>query len=164
MLAGGVGGARFLAGSWQTSRGGEGVSYGSPVACDYGVISFGASSVSTSGRIRPSRPPGPAEIGLQDRYAPDTGPIDEVEEFIRLVVVERATPPPGTQLGEMPIDGWIEYMNFLLEGRTGSPDDPLTFEEPLDLTQIIDNSLNSEIMDFDQEAIRQEARDYQTSS
>ncbi|MPZ22611.1 MAG: hypothetical protein GEU28_03520 [Dehalococcoidia bacterium] len=105
-----------------------------------------------------------AEIGIKEPYAPDSGTIEEVETFIRIFVNDRATPPEGVSYGEMPIDGWEAYQNFLLEGRTGGQDDPLAFEEPVDVSEIIDNSLVPEIMDFDLEAIRQEARDYVSES
>ena len=93
-------------------------------------------------------------------YAPDSGTVDEVEEFINLFVTERAIPPAGTNLGEVPVDGWNDYQGFLLRGGTGSDVDPLAFTEPFDCSVIIDNSLQDEIWDFDHDKVRQDARDY----
>ena len=42
----------------------------------------------------------------------------------------------GRDLGQ----GWDDYQKLLLEGGTGSPDDPLTFTEPIDVNEIVDNS------------------------
>ncbi|MPZ23950.1 MAG: hypothetical protein GEU28_10500 [Dehalococcoidia bacterium] len=103
-----------------------------------------------------------AQIGLQDHFAPDTGNLDETEFFIDLVVAQRGAPPEGLTFGQMPVDGWEAYQNFLLEGSTGGQDDPLAFDAPLDLSEIIDNTIPAEALDFDLEAIRQEARDFQT--
>lgn len=93
-----------------------------------------------------------------------TGTLDETESFIRIFFNDRAEPPAGSSYGEMPPDGWDAYQRFLLEGATGEESDPLAFDEPVDVSQIIDNTLVPEIIDFDQEAIRQQARDYETSS
>lgn len=103
-----------------------------------------------------------AEISL--KYAPESGTVDEVQEFLEIFRTRRIEPPEGINFGEVPIDGWEGYMEFLLDGSTGRQDDPLAFDEPLDLTEVIDNSLVSEIMDFDPEPIRQQARDYETQS
>lgn len=97
-------------------------------------------------------------IGIE--FAPDSGPLDDVEDFVRAFVVDRATPPAGTSLGEVPVDGWNDYQTFLLRGGTGSDVDPLAFTEPFDTSVIIDNSLQSEIWDFDADQIRQDARDF----
>ena len=99
-----------------------------------------------------------AIIGLE--YAPDSGHVDDIEEFVNLFVATRAIPPAGTSLGEVPVDGWNDYQAFLLRGGTGSDVDPLAFTEPFDTSAIIDNSLQSEIWDFDAEQIRQDARDF----
>ena len=41
----------------------------------------------------------------------------------------------------------------LLEGSTGSPDDPLSFTEPLPVEEIVDNSLVAEANDSDREEV-----------
>ncbi len=101
-----------------------------------------------------------AVIGLE--FAPDSGPVDEVVEFIELFLNDRATPPAGIRLGEVPQKGWNEYQAFLLRGGTGSPVDPLAFTEPFDTAVIIDNSLVPEIWGFDEDRIRKDARDFPT--
>ena len=98
-------------------------------------------------------------IGL--KQAPESGTLDEVEEFTNIFIVRRQKRPEGIALGEMPLDSWTAYQEFLLSGATGSADDPLTFTETIDASQIVDNSLVEEAMNFDQEAIKQQARDYE---
>lgn len=100
-----------------------------------------------------------ADIGLP--YAPESGSLDEVEEFIKIFVVRRSEPPPDTEYGEMSVESWMQYQELLLSGSTGSDDDPLSFDEPIDASQVVDNSLISEIWDFDQDAVRQQAKDYE---
>jgi len=106
-------------------------------------------------------PTAAAIIGMG--FAPDSGDLADVEEFVRGFVVERSVPPAGVSLGEVPVEGWNEYQAFLLRGGTGSPVDPLAFTEAFDTSVIIDNSLQPAIWDFDVEKIRQDARDFDTS-
>ena len=106
-------------------------------------------------------PTAAALIGIG--FAPDSGSLEEVEDFVRAFVVDRAVPPAGISLGEVPVDGWNDYQGFLLRGGTGSPVDPLAFTEAFDTSAIIDNSLQPEIWNFDAEKIRQDARDFDTS-
>ncbi len=100
--------------------------------------------------------PAAAEIGL--KFAPESGDIPDIVEFIDLFLTNRIEPPPGVQYGAVAVDGWKTYMDFLLQGSTGSETDPLNFDEPIDVSEVIDNTLVSEIMNFDQERIRAEAR------
>jgi hypothetical protein len=87
--------------------------------------------------------------------APDTGPRDEVTKFVEILHINRALAAPvsGIAEGEIWMKGWDDYQRLLLAGSTGSPDDPLTFTEPIDINEVADNSLVAEIFDFDREEI-----------
>ena len=89
------------------------------------------------------------------RVAPDTGSPEEVSSFIEILQLGRAMPPAAADIEEGQIweKGWDDYQKLLLEGSTGSPDDPLTFTEPIPINEIVDNSLNEEIFDFDRAEI-----------
>ncbi|MPZ23800.1 MAG: hypothetical protein GEU28_09690 [Dehalococcoidia bacterium] len=92
-----------------------------------------------------------AAIELALSIAPETGSVEEVSSFVDLLHINRALPPEsaGIEEGEIWVDGWNEFQQLLIAGGTGSPDDPLTFTEPLDISLIVDNSLLAEIWDFD---------------
>ena len=105
-----------------------------------------------------------ADIALD--VAPESGSLEETIDLLNLFFIgvdppgHRNTPPPGTQFGEVPVEGWNDFQLLLLDGRTGTEVDPLTFDEPIDVNEVIDNSLIPEINNFDKERIRQMARDY----
>lgn len=105
-----------------------------------------------------------ADIGLQ--VAPESGSLQETIDLLNIFFVgvdppgHRETPPPGTEFGEVPIQGWDDFQTLLLDGKTGTETDPLAFDEPIDVSRVIDNSLIPEINDFDKEAVRQQARDW----
>ena len=89
------------------------------------------------------------------KMAPDTGTKEEVPSFIQ--ISSSSTGPchagAGIEEGEIWMKGWDDFQKLLLAGSTGSPDDPLTFTEPIDINEIADNSLVAEIFDFDREEI-----------
>ena len=89
------------------------------------------------------------------KIAPDTGPRDEVAKFVEILHINRALAPAvsGIKEGEIWMKGWDDYQKLLLAGSTGSPDDPLTFTEPIDINEVADNSLVADIFDFDREEI-----------
>ena len=89
------------------------------------------------------------------RVAPDTGPKEEVANFAELLNLNRPLAPAvaGIEEGEIWIKGWDDYQKLLLEGSTGSPDDPLTFTEPIDVNEVVDNTMVADIFDFDREEI-----------
>ena len=89
------------------------------------------------------------------RVAPDTGTKEEVTSFVEILQVSRALPATsaGIAEGEIWIQGWDDFQQLLLEGSTGSPDDPLTFTEPIDVNEIVDNSMVPDIFDFDRDEL-----------
>jgi hypothetical protein len=96
-----------------------------------------------------------AAIDAALRVAPDTGSKEEVTSFIDILQISRALPAAsaGIEEGEIWVQGWDDFQKLLLEGSTGSPDDPLTFSEPIDVNEIVDNSMVADIFDFDREEL-----------
>ena len=101
-----------------------------------------------------------AAIDAALRVAPDTGSKEEVTSFIQILQLDRALPAGvlrhrgGRDLGP----GWDDFQKLLLEGSTGSPDDPLTFTEPIDVNEIVDNSMVPDIFDFDKAEVEGRTR------
>ncbi|MPZ22600.1 MAG: hypothetical protein GEU28_03465 [Dehalococcoidia bacterium] len=102
-----------------------------------------------------------AAVELALRVAPDTGSFEEVRDFVEITTISRLDPPEGIQDGEPPLEGWRAYQDFLLAGSTGGEADPLAFTEPQPVEELVDLTLIDEILDFDEEPILQQARDFQ---
>ncbi|MPZ22834.1 MAG: hypothetical protein GEU28_04690 [Dehalococcoidia bacterium] len=104
-----------------------------------------------------------AAIDIALGFAPDSGTAEEMIPFVEALAINRAEPPAGTPEGGMSVEHFEAYQALLLEGGTGSPDDPLGYTEPLDIEEMLVQDLITEIHDFDAEAVRQQAQDYQPS-
>lgn len=92
--------------------------------------------------------------------APETGTREEVASFVELLLVNRSLPPEKADIeeGQIWIEGWEAFQALLLEGGTGSPDDPLQYTEPIDVSGLVDNTLAPEIFDFDRAEIEARTR------
>jgi ABC-type nitrate/sulfonate/bicarbonate transport system substrate-binding protein len=101
-----------------------------------------------------------AAIDIAMEAAPDSGTREEVTAFVKLLRVDRAVPPKeaGIEEGQIWVGGWEKFQTLLLDGSTGSPDDPLTFTEPMDINMMVDNTLVPEINDFDKAEVEGRSR------
>jgi ABC-type nitrate/sulfonate/bicarbonate transport system substrate-binding protein len=101
-----------------------------------------------------------AALDVALEAAPDSGSREEVTSFVNILRVNRAQPPEeaGIEEGQIWIEGWGRFQTLLLDGSTGSPDDPLTFTEPMDINMMVDNTLVPEINDFDKAEVESRTR------
>jgi hypothetical protein len=78
-----------------------------------------------------------------------------VANFVQILQLDRALPSPAADIeeGEIWEKGWDDFQRLLLEGSTGSPDDPFTYTEPIPISEIVDNTLVAEIWDFDRDEV-----------
>ena len=89
---------------------------------------------------------------------PDT--LQEAVDLLNIFFFNRQDRGPGVRFGEVPVQGWVDFENLLLDGLTGAETDPLNFDEFIDVNVVIDNGLIDEINTFDAEAIKEQARTY----
>ena len=89
---------------------------------------------------------------------PDT--LQEAVDLLNIFFFNRQDRGPGVRFGEVPVQGWVDFENLLLDGLTGAETDPLNFDEFIPVENVIDNSLIDEINTFDADAIKAQARNY----
>jgi ABC-type nitrate/sulfonate/bicarbonate transport system substrate-binding protein len=90
-------------------------------------------------------------------------PIEDVQNSIDLLNIfffNRKRRNPGVRFGEVDTQGWLDFEELLLDGATGAETDPLAFDEIIPVENVIDNSLIDAINEFDEEEIKQQARDW----
>jgi NitT/TauT family transport system substrate-binding protein len=114
-----------------------------------------------------ANPRAAAEIAIE--YAPENLgeiPVEDVQAaFVDALLLKGLAPyfDPGSdvyqKVGMQDLQGWEDYMNYLIEAGSDS-DEGVRLDEPVDLSTVVTNDLIDDINDFDYAAIEDEAANH----
>jgi hypothetical protein len=89
-----------------------------------------------------------------------TDPQDVADKMAQAAISFEPEPLPADRdhYGMQNMDGWQNAMDQIID-----PSSPTGLSGPVDLTQLVDNSLIEECNDFDRDVVAQEAMEYQAA-